>query len=133
MPGTAFAHGRQRELHAVDDAEQVDLDLPARHFLRLLVEAPDPHDPGVVHEHVERALKVTFGRGDELGEGVAVGDVELEAEGSIAKAGCDLPRDFTIEVAQRNTPAGADELAGGLGPDAAARSGDSRQSHDAPA
>src|SRR5205814_1294808 len=75
VAAASWQHPLDRQARAVDDAEQVHVDLAASDLIGLLVERPDPVDAGVVDDDVERAIGV-LGCVEEGGERVAVGDVE---------------------------------------------------------
>ena len=66
-----------------------------------LGERAERHDPGVVDQHVERAEPLRD-LVEEVGEGVAVGDVELERDRPAAELGRRLLGELLVEVADRD-------------------------------
>ena len=79
MAAAAGQHPIQGCAGAVDDALDVDVEDPVGQRLRYLVDTGDRHDPGVVHQNIDRA---DLGL-DAVAEGVKrrpVGDVEGQCQ-----------------------------------------------------
>jgi hypothetical protein len=116
-------HARQRDLHAVDHAVDVDVDHAHRGGLVLVDEAPQRHDAGVIDQHVERA-EALLGGVDEGLERVALGHVELEPGGIGTDLGGRLLGELGVEVADGDLhPLAREGLRRRLA-DAACRAGD---------
>src|SRR5438270_9956555 len=75
VPPPPLEHPGEGDLHPGHAPHEVDVDHSAGDGMRLVEHGSDRHDPGVVHEHVERA-DLALDVHDECGEGVRVGDVE---------------------------------------------------------
>ena len=108
VAAVAGHHARQRDLHAVDDAVEVDVDHAHGRRLVLVDEAPHGHDAGVVDQHVEWA-EALLGGVDEGLEGVAPGYVEREAGHVGAHLGRGLLGQLGVEVPDRHLHALAGE------------------------
>lgn len=87
--------------HPVDDAEHVDRELAGGGGIVLVDERADHHDPGIVHQDVERA-EARFDVVEEPGERRRVGDVEAEPDGGPAQRRCSCARQVGVEVADRH-------------------------------
>jgi hypothetical protein len=126
MATVAWDHARQRELGAEDHAVQIDVDHPPRRLIALVDEPPNLHDPGVVHEHVDRA-ELALGLVQEAGERVAVGHVQRQGHSAPTEL-CGGPiRLLGIDVADRDPHALAQQRLRSGSPDPARSAGDGRR------
>jgi hypothetical protein len=121
VAGAAGDHRRQRQLHAQRDAARVDRELARGPRVVLLEEGTDVHDAGVVDQHVQPA-EPSLGGGEERGERVAAGDVEVAARAAdlVARGGGKV----AVEVADGHPRATPGQLAGGRQADAPCPAGD---------
>src|SRR5699024_9494583 len=127
VPVAAFAHGWCHELDSSDHAVQVDVDLPGGGCVRFGGERADPHDSGIVDQHIDRSPPV-LDRGEEGRERWGVGDVQFEC----GDVGMPLVGEFRgccvggveVTVADRHTCACCGEPGGDLAADSACAAGD---------
>ena len=92
---------REDDLHPVEDAGDVDVDLALGGLVGLLEERAELHDPRVVDEDVDRP-ELLLGVLDELLDRRAVGDVELEGDRPRAELVGGALRLGEVEVADRD-------------------------------
>ena len=123
VAAVAGGHPRQRLLHPVQHAVDVDVDHAARAFVGLVGERAEVHDPGVVDEHVERA-EALLDDVEEVAHRRAVGDVELDGERSVPELARREPRGGEVDVADRDLHPGAHARLRGGATDAAGAAGD---------
>ncbi len=122
-PRPRGSHPRQRNLHAEDHAEDVDVEDPLSGRVVLVDERADRHDPGVVDQDVHRT-ELLFGCVQELGERGPVGHVERQPHGAVAELGGGLLGRLQVDVADRHPHALAQERLRGGATDATRAAGD---------
>ncbi len=109
MAAAAFQHRRQRQLHAVDHAAQVDVDLQVADAVRLVEEGAHRHDAGVVDQHVDRPAGLAH-RVEEAAERGRLAHVQRRGVG--AEGPRRLHRQLRIDVADAHLRALGGERAG---------------------
>jgi hypothetical protein len=123
MAAFARDHARECELHAEDDAVQVDVDHALRGQVVLVEEAADLHDACVVDEHVQRP-ELALGLVEKCGEGIAVGHVQRQRDGAGAEFVGGLARGVEVDVADRHLHSLTEQRLRGRASDAAGCAGD---------
>ncbi len=119
----------QRQLGAVDQPHQVDVDHPVRGGVGLVDERADGHDPGVVDQDIQRAEPVLY-LIQERGEAVAIGHIQREPDRSPSQLARGLLGQCSVDVADGHAgPLGDQSGRGGAAdPASSARDCDYRAS-----
>ena len=123
VPMAARPHPRQRLLHPVHDAVDVDVHEAPRRLVGFGVEGAQRHDARVVDEHVERT-ELRFDGIEEAAHRRALDDVDGQRDRTVAQVGRGLLGGRHVEVADRDLHPRPDAGRRGGAADAAAGAGD---------
>ena len=113
----------ERELRAVDQTDEVDVDHPLRGRVGLLDERTDRHDPRVVDEDVEGA-ESRLDLVEEASKARSLGHIERQPDGAGAELLSRLLRQARIDVADRDPRALSEKRHSRCAADAACAPGD---------